>query len=314
MSIDFHLPDFCGNFRMNLYIIDLLAKHKELFYDDVRIASSYGCFPPALWNGGRTAVGTVEPPFVPYLIKEYNKRGVPIRYTFTNPCITKEHLSDKFCNFITKAAENGLNEIIVNVDFLEEYIRKNYPRYPLISSTVKQIENKQQLLNELEKDYKLVVLDYNWNNRFEELEEMPHKDKIELLVNPYCSPACKRRRDHYKFLGRLQIANSYDTFSPGSNPMKNMLGKEFPCENMNLMFWDTVHYSTHISVKDLYEKYVPMGYSNFKIEGRMMNAVDILESFMYYLIKPEHRDRVRNQALRDLLRQTKVANRRLGNR
>ena len=71
---------------------------------------------------------------------------------------------------ITRIAENGLNEIIVNVPVLEDYIRKNYPRYPLISSTVKQIEDRDALLAELEKDYKLVVLDYNWNNRFDELE------------------------------------------------------------------------------------------------------------------------------------------------
>ena len=41
--INFHLPDFCGNYRMNLYIADLLKSHPEYFYDGVRIASSYGC-------------------------------------------------------------------------------------------------------------------------------------------------------------------------------------------------------------------------------------------------------------------------------
>ena len=299
--INFHIPDFSGNWRMNLYIIDLLAKHPEYFYDGVRIASSYGCFPPSLWNGGRTAVGTIEPPMVPFLIKEYNKRGVPVRFTYTNPCVTKEHLSDKFCNYVTKMAENGLNEIIVNVPVLEEYIRKTYPKYPLISSTVKQIENLSQLKAELEKDYKLVVLDYNWNNRFDVLEELPHKDKIELLVNAYCTPACKRRKDHYKFLGNLQIAKSYEAFEPAKIKNKNFLNKEFPCPNMNMCFMDTIDYSTHISAKDIYEKYVPMGYSNFKIEGRLMNAVYILESYMYYLIKPECRDKVRNHTLKDLL-------------
>mgnify|MGYP003156105176 CR=1 FL=1 len=57
MSIKFHLPDFCGNYKMNLYLADTLNEHPEYFYDDIKIASSYGCFPPAAWNGGRTVTG-----------------------------------------------------------------------------------------------------------------------------------------------------------------------------------------------------------------------------------------------------------------
>ena len=153
MSIKFHLPDFCGNYKMNLYLADTLNEHPEYFYDDIKIASSYGCFPPAAWNGGRTVTGAVRREFIDFIIRQYNSRGIPIRYTFTNPLIKEIHLTDPFCNMITRIAENGLNEIIVNVPVLEDYIRKNYPRYPLISSTVKQIEDRDALLAELEKDY-----------------------------------------------------------------------------------------------------------------------------------------------------------------
>ena len=44
-----------------------------------------------------------------------------------------------------------------------------------------------------------------------------------------------------------------------------------------------------------------MGYENFKIEGRLMHPVNILESYLYYLVKPEHRDRLRVEMLRGLL-------------
>lgn len=299
--IKFHLPDFCGNFRMNLYFADLLESSPDLFYPDIKIASSYGCFPPALWNGGRTTTGTVHPDMIPWLINEYNRRDIPIRYTFTNPLVNRKLLSDKFSNHITKAAENGFNEIIVNVPLLEDYIREHYPEYPLISSTVKQIEDRSALLEELEKDYKLVVLDYNWNNRFDELETLPHKDKIEILINPYCVPACKRRGEHYRFLGRLQIARSNAANGTATPSDMEQMKKEFACPNMNMSFYDTVDYPTHITPQMIYGKYVPMGYENFKIEGRMMHAVDILESYIYYLVRPENRDRVRNRALRELL-------------
>lgn len=306
MSIYFHLPDFCGNYRMNLIFIDEIKIHPELFYDGIAIASSYGCFPPAAWNGGRSAVGAVRRDFINYIINEYNRRGIPIRYTFTNPLIRNEHLDDPFCNMITEIAENGLNEIIVNSSILEEYIRKKYPRYPLISSTVKQIENENELLKELEKDYKLIVLDYNWNNRFEKLEAMPHKEKIELLVNSYCTPHCQRRKQHYEFIGKRQFELNNMVFGSESEKMKNSLNKVFSCPNTDLNFYDTLKFKTHISPEAIFNVYVPMGFNNFKIEGRLMHPVNILESYLYYLVKPECREWLRVEVLRKLL-QTKDA-------
>ena len=41
-----------------------------------------------------------------------------------------------------------------------------------------------------------------------------------------------------------------------------------------------------------------MGFSNFKIEGRNINPVDVIDSYVYYLIKPEYTDMVRNILLK----------------
>lgn len=301
MNINFHLPDFCGNYKMNLFIADLISEKPGLFYDGVRIASSYGCFPPAAWNGGRTVTGAVRREFIDMVIKEYNSRGIPIRYTFTNPLVTEKHLPDPFCNMITRIAENGLNEIIVNVPCLEKYIRDKYPKYPLISSTVKQIEDINALNEELEKDYKLVVLDYNFNNRFEELEKVARKDKAEILVNPYCSPHCRRRKKHYEFLGERQFEHNLQVFGNDRVALKPIPDREFPCPNMSMDFYETVGYDTHVSPRQIFEQYVPMGFENFKIEGRMLHPSDVLESYVYYLVKPEHRDSVRLKMYKNLL-------------
>ena len=98
------------------------------------------------------------------ILRQFNGRGIPCRFTFTNPLITEEHLNDKFCNDVMRMADNGLNEVIVNSPILEEYIREKYPSYKITSSTCKQIEDFDALSAELDKDYSLVVLDYNWNN------------------------------------------------------------------------------------------------------------------------------------------------------
>ena len=67
-------------------------------------------------------------------------------------------MNDEISNVdATAFAENGFNELIVNKPFLEDYVRRNYPKFPLISSTVKQIEDYDQLMEEFKKDYKLAI-------------------------------------------------------------------------------------------------------------------------------------------------------------
>lgn len=125
-----------------------------------------------------------------------------MRYTYTNPLLTREDLSDAYCNFCMKAADNGMNEVLVVSDILEEYIRKNYPGYKINSSTCKELKELDAINEELDKDYQLVVLDYNMNNQFELLEKIKRKDKCEILVNACCIPNCPRRAEHYRTIAK----------------------------------------------------------------------------------------------------------------
>lgn len=300
MNARFHIPDFWTHGDLNLYLIDTIKRHPEYFYDGIEIASCYGCFAPALWNGGRAVGGISNNEQIKETIKEFNDRNIPIRYTFTNPTLTEADLRDTFCNNICRLAENGFNEVIVNAPFLEKHIREKYPKFPLVSSTVKQIEDYDQLMAEFEKDYKLVVLDYNWNNDFEKLERIPRelRARCEILINPYCTPHCKRRGEHYRVLGRcqrkcMQLA-AKPLMRPGrkvENPMQEAI--DFNCPNTSYNFYQVMHFSTFISREDLYGRYLEMGFNNFKIEGRVLSMPNVVESYIYYMVKPEYHDRVR---------------------
>lgn len=295
MEIKYHIPDFLRHFKLNILLCDYMKKYPEYFRDNVCIGSVYGTFPTSLWNGGRYFEGNVDPRVISEIIKQFNSRGIPCRFTFTNPLLTKEHLSDKFCNGVMRLADNGLNEVIVASPLLEEYIRKNYPSYKITSSTCKQIEDFDKLKDELEKNYSLVVLDYNWNNNFEALEKMPLKDKIEILINACCTPHCPRRKEHYENIGRNHIKCSeyykaggqFGTFKPD----------EFKCPQMLLHLYETTGYATHVTPESIYEKYVPMGFRNFKIEGRSVPDINVLENYIYYMVKPEYKDKVRLELL-----------------
>ena len=54
-----------------------------------------------------------------------------------------------------------------------------------------------------------------------------------------------------------------------------------------------------IGVKDIQNVYLPMGFTNFKIEGRGLGSALILEFLLYYMTKPEYRLRVREEIYLD---------------
>ena len=158
-EIYWHLPGFCYFRLLNQVIINMMKDYPDCFREGYRIGSVYGTFPGAIWNGGRTAFGLTSKRDMENILKIYNSRGIPVRFTWTNSLIEEKHIYDTYCNLIMKLADNGLNQVLVNAPVLEEYIRREYPRYPLISSTTKLMTDLESLQAELSRDEYLVVRD-----------------------------------------------------------------------------------------------------------------------------------------------------------
>ena len=293
MAIKFHLPDFNINFNLNLLLYKLMQEYPEAFYDDVRIGSIYGEFPSSLWNGGRVLGGIFPEDQIRFVAEQFNSVGIALRFTSTNPLINQSHLDDEHCNRCLALTErnDNLNGVIVVSPILEKYIRKKYPHFQIISSTCKQIRDFDALCEEIEK-YDTVVLDYNFNNNWEVLEKLPHKEKIEILVNAVCVPNCPRRKAHYQYLARTQMAYCEHLKKHGpSVPFKNP--EQFNCEHISNLIYDAQRFPTHVSPELIYGRYAEMGFENFKIEGRSSTMLNNVETYMYYMVKPEHRDRLR---------------------
>jgi collagenase-like PrtC family protease len=289
-NIGFHLPGLLKQHSMTIALQYHLDNHPEMFHDGVYIASLYGTYPTSVWNGGRFMQGLTDERTVRLSVEILNEKGIPVRFTFTNPVVTEEELSDRFCNRTLEIADNGMNEVIVNSPLLEKYIREKYPNYKITSSTCKQIENADDLNAELKKDYNLVVLDYNWNHDIEFLKSIDQKERCELLVNACCIPHCPRRGEHYRQIGEEQ--NRYWT-EQKNHVMKIVDYHDFPCQYMKNTIYDTVGYETRILPDDLYETYVPMGFKHFKIEGRTVPLVETIDTVVQYMAKAEYRDYLR---------------------
>lgn len=299
MEVKFHLPGLRQNFPLNMLMVSLLKQKPEIFREGIKIASFFGEFPTSLFNGGRPSnYDQCSAEFIRNVIRTINAQGIMVRYTYTNMILTERELSDPYCNFCLKEAHSEKNGVIVFSPLLEEYIRKNYPKFKITSSTCKELRTVEAVNAELEKDYHMVVLDYNFNNKFEELEKIHHHERCEILVNSLCIPECPRRGAHYENVAK----NQRIVLENRSLPKEKQKAREpWSCAygEKNSIF-NSRQYCTHVSPEDIYEKYLPMGFHNFKLEGRTANIFSLVETYCYYLIKPEYQGETRILLLNNL--------------
>lgn len=300
-KVRFHLPGLRYNYPLNMLLLSMMKQYPDFFRENLEIGSFFGEFPTSLWNGGRFSGGDqCDAAFVRSVVKSINAQGIPVRYTYTNPLLTERDLSDDYCNFCMETADNGMNEVLVFSPILEAYIREKYPGYKINSSTCKEIRDVKELDAELEKDYNLVVLDYNFNNHFDVLKEIRHKEKCEILVNACCVPDCPRRGEHYRQIAKQQAAVLKNRTLP---PGKQAPVPGWQCEYGDKNTLYTIqNYPTYVSPEAIWETYVPMGFYNFKIEGRTANLIDLTNTYCFYLMKPEKRDEGRLFLLLNLQR------------
>lgn len=98
---------------------------------------------------------------------------------------------------------------------------------------------------------------------------------MEFLCNECCYFGCKDRKACYEAVSRKNLG--IDSPEHVCHAPSGAEGYRFSKAMENPGF---------ISCGDIKEKYLPMGFSNFKIEGRGLGSALILEFLLYYLTKP----------------------------
>ena len=279
-TIKFYIPGLTNNLELNISLVKSLEKHREWYYDDIRIASFYGSFPNAIWNGGRCEFGEIDIPKYRDIVDHVNSLGIAIRYTFTNCFIKEEHLSDEYCNRLMNLCNNGMNEVLVNSPVLEKYLRSNYPEFRYILSTTALIRGADSI-NEACNRYDLVVADYRDAKNMSFLQEITQRGKVEILLNEACVLDCKYRKNHYERISQSQL-------------LFNDVHEEKNC-----MYHDTSKFrKAYISKDTLYDTLVPMGYRNFKLRGRESSPDKLINEYLTYLGKPQCQDAIRHVLIR----------------
>ena len=287
----YHLPGLFEFYELYKVFLSIFREHREYFYDWCDIGSIYGAPVDCIWGGGRAGFGNHAPEDVLELMQEY---GISARLTFSNSLLKKEHLSDSKCNEICKMFEKSeivKNGVIVHSELLLDYLKKNYPGFYFVSSTTKVLTEFEQFIKEVKReDFLYVVPDFRLNKEFEQLNKMPEilKDKVEFLCNECCWVGCQDRKKCYENVSHKNLGDNCLDHQCSASSVNNGYSFSKAMENPGF-----------IGMNDIRNVYLPMGFSNFKIEGRSLGSALILEFLLYYMTKPEYQIHVREKIYLD---------------
>ena len=325
MKAYYHLPGLFEFYELYKEFFPLYRKHREYFYDWCEIGSIYGAPADCVWGGGRVGFGEHDSKEVLKLMQEY---GISARLTFSNSLLTREHLSDPKCNELCRIFDigrdnersrgfgndkdieccidndndiSGINKrikvkecrngIIIYSDILLDYIKENYPDFYFVSSTTKVLTDFGEFENELNReDFRYVVPDFRLNKSFDKLKALSQhqKDKVEFLCNECCWFGCTDRKKCYETVSRKNLGEDCPEHYCTA-----------PDSGQGYLFSKAMENPGFIGVDDIKNIYLPMGFSNFKIEGRGLGSAMILEFLLYYMTKPQYQIHVREHIYLD---------------
>ena len=283
----YHLPGLFEFYELYRLFLPLFREHREYFYDWCDIGSVYGAPADCLWGGGRVGFGDNRPEEVLALMREY---GISARLTFSNSLLKAEHLSDAKCNALCRLFErSGENGVIVHSDLLLKALRQRYPGLYFVSSTTKVLTDFEDLAAETERpDFRYVVPDFRLNKAFDRLAGLKEKRKVEFLCNECCWPGCRERKECYENVSRKNLGECCPDHICAA-----------PEGEKGYRFSAAVKNPDFIGIRDIRETYLPMGFSQFKIEGRGLGSAMLLEFILYYLTKPEYQLPLREEMYLD---------------
>ena len=135
-----------------------------------------------------------------------------------------------------------------------------------------------------------MVPDFRLNKAFAQLETLAQaeKDKVEFLCNECCWTGCRDRKRCYEVVSRQNLGEDCPDHRCAA-----------PDAAQGYRFSKVMRSPAFIGVEEIKETYLPMGFSNFKIEGRGLGSALVLEFLLYYLVKPEHQLEVREEIYLD---------------
>jgi hypothetical protein len=180
-------------------------------------------------------------------VAQLNNAGIGIRIPMSNHFVDEEEYEES--RPILDRYHVPINSIIVTNDDLARWIRRDYPRYTLDASVIKNIKTQEKIDRALDL-YDSVVLPMRLNEDLEFLDRIRQKERIVLFANAGCALTCPSKLCY-----------------PSISRFNKYTGAQFEC-------------SQPIKERDLFgmvdfplEPYVEMGFHHFKLLRARPNAM-----------------------------------------
>ena len=289
--VSYTLPGMTEFPDLNLLFLSFYRDARDIFFDDVAIESVYGGFPGSGLCGGRNNLGTpLRAAEVEKCLARYRDLGVACNVTFTNQFATADAIEADACGRLVLDAldeqstdSDTPNGVILYTGAMDGFVRSEHPRLRRISSTTKQLESIEATNKEIDV-FDRVVLNYNFTHDEQAISAVEHPEKLEVMANEYCTLACPFRSDHYRATSESQIKGVPCGFTCRHKPAPQAWG-----------FLNGLVEGDVFLKNDQVRHYAnDLGVGNFKIVGRGLSRYDVIDSYLYYLVKPEHWYEVRD--------------------
>lgn len=246
-------------------ILDIKKEMPEAFFDRIQKLSFYFMFPYSIWSKSRTDRNFIPFENIESDLNRYEDNGCGMFFEFENVDVKEDGFKDRYSNLVLKNAQ-GKNAfaVVFNKD-LAKYIKENY-------SEIKLVQSEIQRNSVIEPPFDFNIIDYiSFKNIKDKIQ---NKSAYILAVNSFC-------KNLYRCASLLS-----------NNKLNYNIDRPIRCSDRVLSFSEMKKNELFVSVDEI-NKINDFGIENFLVKVNCDDRFEVLETYMYYLIKPEYRDEVR---------------------
>ena len=262
------------DFDMMWQILEVRQEMPHAFFDEIQKLSVYFMFPYSIWSKSKTNRN-----FLPYenIVSDTNRledNGCGLFFEFENVDITPDLFHDRYSNMVLDIAKYKDTYAVVYNSELANYIKENYPDIKLVQSEI-----KRNIY--IDKPYDMGVVDYiTYKNNKNILQ---NKSSYILTLNSFC-------KNSYRCINILS-----------RNKLDYGIDKPVNCSDKVNSFKEMQKNDLFISKEEI-EKINNDGIQNFIIKTNSDDRFEILETYLYYLVKPEFIDLIRLKIIKNCFR------------
>ncbi len=246
-------------------ILDLKKEMPQAFYERMNKLSFYFMFPYSIWSKSRTERNYIPFENIESDTNRYEDNGCAMYFEFENVDVKPENFQDRYSNLVLNTAKDKDSYAVVFNSDLARYIKENYSQIRLVQSEIKRNPY-------IEAPFEYGIIDYiSYKNNKDKFQ---NKASYILEVNSFC-------KNLYRCSNLLS-----------NNKLNYGIERPINCGDRLKTFEEMKKNELFVSIEEI-NKINDEGVENFLVKANCDERFEVLEAFLYYLIKPEYKDEIR---------------------